>query len=96
MTEIDHDTWMLSGSALMRDGVTMRNTYSCDLDSLPTRTRLGMMRHVNGNLHFYVDGIDQGSAFDGLPQYVYPVIDLYGQCAQVLWLKNFFSKPFFF
>lgn len=83
MTEIDHDTWMLSGSALMRDGVTLRNMYSCDLDLLTTRTHLGMMRHPDGTLHYYVDGADQGPAFEGLPQYVYPVIDLYGQCAQV-------------
>ncbi|KAE8743975.1 bluestreak [Frankliniella occidentalis] len=82
MTEIDHDTWMLSGSALMRDG-TVRNMYSCDLDTLPIRTRLGMMRTADGVLHYYVDGADQGPAFEGLPQYVYPVIDLYGQCAQV-------------
>lgn len=42
----------------------------------------GMMRHADGSLHYYVDGVDQGAAFEGLPQYVYPVIDLYGQCAQ--------------
>lgn len=83
MTEIDHDTWVLSGSSLMRDGVTLRNMYSCDLDSLTTRTKLGMMRNIDGTLHYYVDGVDQGPAFEGLPQYVYPVIDLYGQCAQV-------------
>lgn len=43
----------------------------------------GMMRHSDGTLHYFVDGVDQGPAFEGLPQYVYPVIDLYGQCAQV-------------
>ena len=42
------------------------------------------MRHVNGNLHYFVDGVDQGPAFEALPPHVYPVIDLYGQCAQVL------------
>ena len=34
MTDIDYDTWMLSGSAVMQDGQTIRNGFSCDLDSL--------------------------------------------------------------
>lgn len=41
MIEIDHDTWMLSGSGLVRDGVRLRKIYSCDLDMLSVRTRLG-------------------------------------------------------
>ena len=42
MTDINHDTWMLSGSAVMQDGVTLRNGYGCDLDTLTTGTRIGM------------------------------------------------------
>lgn len=84
MTDIDHDTWMLSGSTIMRDGVTIRNNYSCDLDKLVIGNRLGMMRFADNSLHFYLDGVDQGPAFNDLPAQVYPVIDLYGQCAQVL------------
>ncbi len=34
MTDIDYDTWMLSGSAIMQDGSTIRNGYSLDLDTL--------------------------------------------------------------
>jgi hypothetical protein len=43
----------------------------------------GMMRHEDGSLHYYVDGVDQGAACDGVPPHVYAVVDLYGQCAQV-------------
>ena len=42
MTDIDYDTWMLSGSAVMQDGQTIRNGYACDLDSLSVGSRLGM------------------------------------------------------
>ena len=49
---------------------------------MPQSYFAGMMRHSDGTLHYYVDGVDQGAAFEGLPQHVYPVIDLYGQCAQ--------------
>ena len=39
MTDIDYDTWMLSGSAVMRDGQTVRNGYCCDLDTLSVGSR---------------------------------------------------------
>ncbi|XP_063987913.1 neuralized-like protein 4 [Diachasmimorpha longicaudata] len=83
MTDIDHDTWMLSGSTVMRDGVTLRHHYNCDLDKLIEGNRIGMMRCADSSLHYYLDGIDQGTACTGLPAHVYPVIDLYAQCAQV-------------
>ncbi|TKS92863.1 Neuralized-like protein 4 [Collichthys lucidus] len=83
MTDIDYDTWMLSGTAIMQDGNTMRNNYGCDLDSLTTGSRIGMMRSATGDLHYYINGVDQGVACSGLPPEVYAVIDLYGQCVQV-------------
>ncbi|GCC36892.1 hypothetical protein chiPu_0015392 [Chiloscyllium punctatum] len=83
MTDIDYDTWMLSGTAIMQDGNTMRNNYGCDLDSLTTGSRIGMMRSLNGDLHYYINGVDQGVACLGLPPELYAVVDLYGQCVQV-------------
>ncbi|GCB77916.1 hypothetical protein scyTo_0020623, partial [Scyliorhinus torazame] len=83
MTDIDYDTWMLSGTAIMQDGNTMRNNYGCDLDSLTTGSRIGMMRNLNGDLHYYINGVDQGVACSGLPPELYAVVDLYGQCVQV-------------
>ncbi|XP_038642637.1 neuralized-like protein 4 [Scyliorhinus canicula] len=83
MTDIDYDTWMLSGTAIMQDGNTTRNNYGCDLDSLTTGSRIGMMRNLNGDLHYYINGVDQGVACSGLPPELYAVVDLYGQCVQV-------------
>ncbi|KAM4727460.1 LOW QUALITY PROTEIN: neuralized-like protein 4 [Rhinophrynus dorsalis] len=85
MTDIDYDTWMLSGTAIMQDGNTLRNNYGCDLDSLGAGSRIGMMRTARGDLHYYINGEDQGAACTGLPpgRDVYAVIDLYGQCVQV-------------
>ncbi|XP_051523046.1 neuralized-like protein 4 isoform X2 [Myxocyprinus asiaticus] len=67
MTDIDYDTWMLSGTAIMQDGNTMRNNYGCDLDSLTTGSRIGMMRTASGDLHYFINGVDQGVACSGLP-----------------------------
>eukprot|EP00095_Tigriopus_kingsejongensis_P009407 maker-scaffold143_size313727-snap-gene-1.19 protein:Tk09407 transcript:maker-scaffold143_size313727-snap-gene-1.19-mRNA-1 annotation:"neuralized-like protein 4-like" len=83
MTDIDYETWMLSGSAVMQDGQTVRNGYSCDLDALSVGSRLGMMRHLDGSLRYTVNGEDMGIACENIPSNVYAVIDLYGQCAQV-------------
>ncbi|XP_075745116.1 neuralized E3 ubiquitin protein ligase 4 isoform X3 [Rhipicephalus microplus] len=62
MTDITHDTWMLSGSAIMRNGNTVRNGYKCDLDQLGVGSRVGMMRDSDGCLHYFVNGEDQGVA----------------------------------
>ncbi|QQP38924.1 Uncharacterized protein FKW44_019642, partial [Caligus rogercresseyi] len=83
MTDIHYDTWMLSGSALMQDGQTVRNGYCVDLDSLGVGSRLGMMRTSEGSLLYTINGFDQGLACESVPQGVFAVIDLYGQCAQV-------------
>lgn len=88
MTDIDYDTWMLSGSAVMQDGQTVRNSYCCDLDTLSVGSRLGMMRHLDGSLHYTINGEDQGIACENIPPNVYAVIDLYGQCAQVSIVHN--------
>lgn len=56
-----------SGTAIMQDGNTMRNNYGCDLDSLTTGSRIGMMRSACGDLHYYINGVDQGVACSGLP-----------------------------
>ncbi|KAG1679563.1 Neuralized-like protein 4 [Nymphon striatum] len=83
MTDIDYGTWMLSGSAIMQDGTTIRNGYKCDLDQLTVNSRIGMKRHSDGSLHYYLNGIDQGMACHPVPADIYAVIDLYGQCSQV-------------
>ncbi|ETE57624.1 Neuralized-like protein 4, partial [Ophiophagus hannah] len=80
-----HDCGRHSGTAIMQDGNTLRNNYGCDLDSLTTGSRIGMMRTVKGDLHYFINSVDQGVACSGLPpgKEVYAVVDLYGQCVQV-------------
>lgn len=45
----------------------MRNNYGCDLDALGTGARIGMMRTAKGDLHYFINGQDQGAACSGLP-----------------------------
>ncbi|XP_024082725.1 neuralized-like protein 4 isoform X2 [Cimex lectularius] len=88
MTDLDHDTWMLSGYVIMKDGELLGHGYMLDLDKVKTGSIVGIKRHDDTSLHYYLDGVDQGEACRGLPELVYPVIDLYGQCAQVSIVSN--------
>ncbi|XP_059607604.1 neuralized-like protein 4 isoform X2 [Phlebotomus argentipes] len=82
-TDLSHDTLMLSGSSLIYNSVIVRNgLIPFDLDTLTTGARIGVMR--NGDfIHFVIDGVDQGAAYELRTPNLYAVIDLYGQCAQV-------------
>lgn len=40
------------------------------------------MRKDNGNLYFFVNGVEQGLAASTVPENVFGVVDLYGQAAQ--------------
>lgn len=67
----------------MENGTTIKNNYPCDLDTLSTGIRLGVVRAADGTLEFYRDGVSQGAACVVPHTNVYAVVDLYGQCAQV-------------
>lgn len=41
------------------------------------------MRKDDGSLHFFVNSTDLGIAAQSVPDNVYGVVDLFGQCAQV-------------
>ena len=73
----------MSGTSILHDGHTATEDYGCDLDQLKEGDRVGVMRNSQGELHFHVNGRDQGVAASGLPSPVWAVVDLYGKCAQV-------------
>jgi neuralized-like protein 4 len=82
-TDLCRDTWMLSGSSVMENGTTIKNNYPCDLDSLDSGVRIGVVRSTDKTLEFYRDGVPQGHACVVSHSTLYAVVDLYGQCAQV-------------
>lgn len=74
----------MSGTSLLRDGQTTSEQYGVDLDQLGEGDRVGVMRTLQGELHFFVNGEDQGSVpYSRIPTPIWAVVDLYGKCVQV-------------
>jgi len=72
-------TWMMTGNGIMHNGTSILDEYGISLDRLKVEDRVGVLRKENGNLHFFVNGHDQGCAATEVPPNVFGVIDLYGQ-----------------
>lgn len=45
--------------------------------------RIGLTRRSNGDLHFFINGRDQGLAASGTADTLYGVVDLYGMAEKV-------------
>jgi len=71
MTNAKSGTMMMSGCGILTNGRGTRREYGeFNLDELQEGDRIGMMRKSNGNLHFYINGLDQGVAATKVPQQV--------------------------
>ena len=56
-----------SGSVFRHNTVTLVNSYQLDLSAVRLGSRVAIMRCANGNLHYYLDGVDQGVACSNVP-----------------------------
>lgn len=84
MTNLRSGTIMMSGCGILTNGKGTRREYGeFNLDELREGDRIGMMRKSNGNLHYYINGRDQGIASTRVAQVLWGVIDLYGMTIKV-------------
>lgn len=74
MTNVRSGTWMMTGSGIMHNGTIILEQYGVNLDRLKVGDRVGVLRKENGLLHFFVNGVDQGSAASNVPERVFGVI----------------------
>lgn len=74
MTNVRTGTWMMTGTNVMHNGVTVIEQYGHSLDRLQIGDRVGVVRKNTGVLHFLVNGVDQGPAGSNVPERVYGVI----------------------
>jgi len=84
MTNLRNGTTMMSGAGILTNGKGTRREYGqFNLDELAEGDRIGMMRKANGNLHYFINGLDQGVAASRVPLQVWGVVDLYGMTVKV-------------
>lgn len=84
MTNMRSGTIMMSGCGILTNGKGTRREYGdFNLDELSEGDRVGMMRKTDGNLHYFINGLDQGVAAQRVPTAVWGVIDLYGMTIKV-------------
>ena len=75
--------WMLSGQDLQHGGEDEADddevSYGLHLDQLPEGSKVGVMVNDSGELHYYLNGLDKGCAFTGIPEgkYLYLFMYLY-------------------
>lgn len=99
ISSLSSSSWVFNGESVWKDGKRISNSYgSQSLESLGEGSTVGLLRSA-GSLHLYINGVDQGAAEQSLPSHVYPIVDLYGRCAQVsivqpgefLWQRLYFQ-----
>lgn len=84
MTNMRSGTIMMSGCGILTNGKGTRREYGeFNLDELREGDRVGMMKKSNGNLHYYINGRDQGIAATRVAQILWGVVDLYGMTLKV-------------
>ncbi|GFU45780.1 neuralized-like protein 4 [Nephila pilipes] len=94
-TNLREGSWVMSGNSILEDGKSYLEDYGHDLDELSEGDTVGVMRALNGELHFFVNGVDQGVSAENVTGTVYAVVDLYGKCAQVTIVDQEDEKPSF-
>lgn len=77
MTNVKSGTWIMTGSGIMHNGTTVIEQYGVNLDRLQVGDRVGVVRKESGNLHFFVNGVDQGVAAMNVPDGLFGVLGEY-------------------
>ena len=90
MTNLRAGTTIMSGCGILTNGKGTRREYGqFNLDELAEGDRIGMIRKSNGNLHYFINGLDQGVAASRLPAQTWGVVDLYGMTVKVSVVTNY-------
>ena len=77
------DYWMLSGTRIHNG--EMEKEYSFSIHTLKNNDLIGVQVTYDGNLNYFVNGVNQGTAMSGIPskKEIFGVFDVYGRTKQV-------------
>ena len=83
VSHLRNGTWVLAGNSILKDGLSICDDYMGNLEVLGIGDRVGVMVLENGELHYFINGVDMGCAAKDVPRDVYVVIDVYGRCCEI-------------
>ena len=86
-TALGRGSVVLSGRSVWVDGSVVNENFSVDLDELEESSRIGVAV-IQGELHVFVNGADQGVVRGDIRLPVRAVVDVYGCCVQVSITEN--------
>lgn len=91
-TDLEQDTVMVSGQTLIHNGRTVRNDMPFNLDNLTSGSKVGVMRNGDA-IHFFINGIDQGHAYDCPIQNMYAGTELVEQLSRFCFVLKLKIQP---
>ena len=77
------DACVMSGRSIFINARKTMEAHDRNLSQLSIGDRVGVKRTSAGTLHFYVNGVDQGSAATQQPSRVWAVVQFRSPCVQV-------------
>ncbi|XP_046397353.1 neuralized-like protein 4 [Ischnura elegans] len=83
MYTLSNGTWMYHNDGIYQNSKSIVAKYGYNLDKLQVRERVGVMRREDGELHFFVNGVDQGKAASNVPERIYGIAELWYDAVKV-------------
>ncbi|XP_070560505.1 uncharacterized protein [Ptychodera flava] len=75
--------WILRTGDFWQDFTHIGSSYPLNFENIKRGDRIGLARHSNGTLHYFLNGESKGIAFKNVPEGVFPVVAVTGKCLQV-------------
>ncbi|XP_070562141.1 neuralized-like protein 4 [Ptychodera flava] len=84
--------WILRTGDFWQDFTHIGSSYPLNFENIKRGDRIGLARHSNGTLHYFLNGESKGIAFKNVPEGVFPVVAVTGKCLKCpLWTTHLLS-----
>ncbi|KAG8230466.1 hypothetical protein J437_LFUL009955 [Ladona fulva] len=77
MNRMKNGTWMMYNTSVYKDDSALKSNFMKHLKEIKVGETIGVKRTSSGDLHLFINGVDQGVAASNVPSPVYGVFELY-------------------